>query len=103
MPKNGEALFLQILEVPVSPARENFIGRDRWTSWNSPAGITTSSGQFAASLIVHDVDIGLCNSWDLRGINDTIPVAKCFQSQQLADNFWAGSLWYEGVSGISFD
>ncbi|KAF7978424.1 hypothetical protein HWV62_592 [Athelia sp. TMB] len=35
-------------------------------------------------------------SWDLRGINDTFPAAKCFQSQQLADNFWAGSLWYEG-------
>lgn len=53
-------------------------------------------------MIVHDDDVGLYDSWDLRGINDTFPAAKCFQSQQLADNFWAGSLWYEGVSGISF-
>ncbi|KZP14809.1 hypothetical protein FIBSPDRAFT_101243 [Athelia psychrophila] len=36
-------------------------------------------------------------SWDIRGVNDTAPQVSCFDSQESADEFWAGSLWYEGV------
>ncbi|KZP14819.1 hypothetical protein FIBSPDRAFT_796394 [Athelia psychrophila] len=36
-------------------------------------------------------------SWDIRGVNDTTPQVSCFDSQESADDFWAGSLWYKGV------
>jgi hypothetical protein len=38
------------------------------------------------------------SSWDIRGVNDTTPRVKCFDSQEVADKFWAGCLWYKGVS-----
>ncbi|KZP19421.1 hypothetical protein FIBSPDRAFT_1025314, partial [Athelia psychrophila] len=36
--------------------------------------------------------------WDIRGVNDTTPSVSCFEDKESADTFWAGSLWYEGVS-----
>jgi hypothetical protein len=37
-------------------------------------------------------------SWDIRGVNDTKPNIRCFESQDKADSFWNQSLWYKGVS-----
>ncbi|KZP14816.1 hypothetical protein FIBSPDRAFT_935588 [Athelia psychrophila] len=94
-PHDGEA-SLSILRLL---ADEDKRRGSLFTNPGGPGISGTGDYQRARSLDMMDQSGGEYDivSWDIRGVNDTAPQVSCFDSQESADEFWAGSLWYEGV------